>query len=775
MAPKVRRDRDEKLRQAFAFHQAGDSDRAARLYRELIDSNPDNFLALHFLGVIEAEQGRLDRARSLMARSLGMRPADIQFFVNYSTLLLKLDDYESVLQVCEQGLKIEHSNPRLLHGRAVALYRLNRFADALATLDQIVASHPRDAGSHYLRACALAQLSRHEEALGAFDQSLRIEANSADAWCGRGNVLQELRRFQESAAAYERAIALQPNHVNTWLGRGNLLVHINSHGEACSSYERALAGDPNLVAAWNSLAVSLGALQRYEAAIAALDKSVALRPANAAAWLQRGLLLDKLKRHEEAHAAWRKAGDNDPTMPGLDGLCLRANLNVCRWSDFAAEAARLTASVRGGTVFSPWSFMVVSRSMEDQLACAKQWASHHLPPFREPLWRGERYAHERIRLAYVSSDFREHPVAYLAAGLFARHDRSRFETIAISLGPDERSPTRERLRTSFDRFLDLGKANDREIAETMRRLEIDIAVDLNGFTEGSRPNVFAQKPAPVQVNYLGYAGTLGHTSWDYVIADRFVIPDDARSHYAERVVHLPDCFMVTDAGRPIAAGTPSRAEAGLPEHGFVFCGFNKTVKITPDVFDVWMRLLTAIEGSVLWLSPAHPRATENLRQEAAARGVSPERVIFAARVRSNEDHLARHRLADLFLDTLHYNAHATSADALWAGLPVLTRAGETFASRVAGSLNRSVGLSELITTSVADYEALALALARDPARLKSLRDRLARNRDVTPLFDTDRFTRHIERAFTTMWERSERGEPPSSFAVAGDDQGRLRE
>lgn len=768
MAPKAKRDRDGKLQQAFAFLEAGDSNRAAQLYRELIDSNPDNFLALHYLGIIEAEQGRLDLARLLMARSLGMRPADIQFFVNYATLLLRLGDHASVLQVCEQGLKLEQGNARLLHARAVALYRLNRFEDALATFDRIVARQPRDAGSHYLRGCALAQLARHEDALAAFDRSLRIEANSADAWCGRGNVLQELRRFGEAAAAYQRAIALQPNHVNAWLGRGNLLLLMNSHGEACAAYERVLASNPNQVAAWNGLAVSLGVLERNEEAFAALDKVVALRPADAAAWLQRGLLLDKLRRHEEAHAAWRQAGEIDPTMPGLEGLCLRANLSVCRWPDFAAEVARLTASVRGGTGFSPWSFMVVSRSMEDQLTCARQWASQQCPPSGEPLWRGERYAHDRIRLAYVSSDFRDHPVAYLTAGLFARHDRSRFETTAISLGPEEASPMRARLRSSFDRFLDLDKANDREIAETMRRLEIDIAVDLNGFTEGSRPNVFAQRPAPVQVSYLGYAGTLGHASWDYIIADRFVIPDDARSHYAERVVHLPDSFMVNDSSRPIAARTPSRAEAGLPEHGFVFCAFNKTVKISPDVFDVWMRLLGAIEGSVLWLSPAHPRAGENLRREAAARGISPERIIFAARVPSNEDHLARHRLAELFLDTLNYNAHSTAADALWAGLPVLTCAGETFASRVAGSLNHAIGLPELTTTSVADYEALALALARDPARLKAVREKLARNRDITPLFDTGRFTRHIEQAFATMWERSQRGEAPAAFAVAGD-------
>lgn len=757
-----------KLQQAFAFAQAGDNGRAAPLFRELIDRNPDNFPALHYLGLIEAEQGRLDQARPLMARSLAMRPADIQFFVNYATLLLRLGDHAAVLQACEQGLTIEADNPRLLHASAVAHYRLGRFADALARFDRIIARRPRDAGSHYLRGCALAQMARQEEALGAFDHSLRIEANSADAWCGRGNVLQELRRFRESAAAYQKAIDLQPGHLNAWLGRGNLLLLMNSHGEACAAYERVLAGNPGQVAAWNGLAVALGMLERNAEAFAALDKAIALRPANAPAWLQRGLLLDKTGRHAEAHAAWREAAAIDPAMPGLDGLCLRANLSLCRWQDFAAEVDRLTAAVRGGEGFSPWSFLLVSRSMQDQLACARQWASRQCPPAHTALWNGERYGHARIRLAYVSSDFRDHPVAHLTAGLFARHDRSRFETVAISLGPRENSRMRARLEGSFERFIDIGDADDRAIAEAMRELEIDIAVDLNGFTEGSRPNVFAQRPAPVQVSYLGYAGTLGHASWDYIIGDRFVIPDEARHHYAERVVRLPGSFMVNDRDRPVAARTPSRSEAGLPARGFVFCAFNKRTKISPDLFDVWMRLLGAVEDSVLWLSPAPPPAAENLRGEAAARGISPGRIVFAARVPSGEDHLARHRLADLFLDTLPYNAHSTAADALWAGLPVLTCAGETFAGRVAGSLNRAVGLPELVTTSVADYEALALALARDPARLQALRERLVRGRDTAALFDTAGFTRHIEQAFLTMWERSERGEPPTGFDVAGD-------
>jgi predicted O-linked N-acetylglucosamine transferase (SPINDLY family) len=427
--------------------------------------------------------------------------------------------------------------------------------------------------------------------------------------------------------------------------------------------------------------------------------------------------------------------------------------------------ADINADVEEGRAsIIPFQFLALPSTPAAQLACARALVREKFPPYPQSIWRGERYAHERIRVAYLSANLNDHPVAHLAAGMFARHDRSRFETFAISFGPDRPGEMRARLKQSFDRFIDANLMSDREIAGMLRDLEVDIAVDLNGFTDGGRPNVFALKPAPVQVNYLGYVGTQEYC--DYIIADRFVIPEETRVHYAEKVVYLPESFMVNDCDRAISERVPSRAEAGLPERGFVFSCFNNTYKLTPDVFDVWMRLLHAIDGSVLWLSRANASAQANLRREAEKRGIAGERLAFAPRVERNEDHLARLRLADLFLDTLYYNAHTTAADALWAGVPVLTCPGATFASRVAGSLLDAVGLPELITTSITEYEALALQLACDPQRLAFLRRKLAYNRRRFPLFDTDRFTRHIEAAYATMRERAERGEPPQSFAVA---------
>jgi predicted O-linked N-acetylglucosamine transferase (SPINDLY family) len=356
-------------------------------------------------------------------------------------------------------------------------------------------------------------------------------------------------------------------------------------------------------------------------------------------------------------------------------------------------------------------------------------------------------------------------VAYLTAGMFEAHDRSHFETTAVSLAPAANDEMQTRLRGAFDRFIDVGARSDKQIAELLRELEIDIAVDLNGFTENSRPNVLAQRAAPVQVSYLGYSGTMGASYIDYILADQTVIPPEHAGFYTERIASLPDTFMASDAGRRIAERTSTRYECGLPEGGFVFCCFNNPFKLAPEMFQVWMRLLAATGDSVLWLSDANATAQANLRREAEKCGVSAPRLIFAPRMPDIADHLARQRQADLFLDTLPYNAHSTASDALWAGVPVVTCSGSIFVGRVAASLLRAVGLPELVTETLPDYEALALKIAREPEFHAALKDKLARNRDVFPLFDTKRFTRNVEAAYTAMWRRSQRGEPPQNFAV----------
>jgi predicted O-linked N-acetylglucosamine transferase (SPINDLY family) len=407
-------------------------------------------------------------------------------------------------------------------------------------------------------------------------------------------------------------------------------------------------------------------------------------------------------------------------------------------------------------------FLAVSDSPRLQLRWARQLVDAYRPR-KASLWTGERYAHERIRVAYVSADFLEHPTSYLMAGLFEKHDRERFETIGISLRNDEHSPMARRVRAAFEHFVVAGDSSDEEIARQIRELEVDVAVDLMGYTALNRTEIFAHRPAPVQVNYLGFPGTMGTVDMDYIIADEFLIPSESRGDYAEQVVYLPECFQANDYQRR-KVEIPSRSSAGLPAVGFVWCALLSSYKINPPVFGVWARLLRAVPDSVLWLVGGNRAVERNLCTEAHARGVDPGRLVFAQRL-AYAEHLARLPLADLCLDTFPYNGGATTSDALRAGVPVVTCAGRSFAARMSGSLLRALRIPELIADSLEQYQEIALALARAPQRLAELRAGLAANATASPLFQTDRARRHLEAAFTQMVERSRRFEPPAILRI----------
>ncbi|HXJ01624.1 MAG TPA: hypothetical protein VNH44_10395, partial [Micropepsaceae bacterium] len=432
-------------------------------------------------------------------------------------------------------------------------------------------------------------------------------------------------------------------------------------------------------------------------------------------------------------------------------------LHVCDWRGFTEARQEISAALLSGKrAIYPFGHLAISDSPAEQLQCARLSVRDLYPASTAPLWRGERYGHTKIRIAYVSGDFYAHAIPFLIAGVFEHHDRDRFETFAVSYGPDDKSKMRARLENAFTRFLDVREESDAAIAAMLREMEIDIAVDVKGYTGGARPGILAFRPAPIQVNYLGYPGTMGADYIDYLIADRIVIPEEHRAYYSEQIVYLPDTYQSNDNRRRIAARAFDRADAGLPEDAFVFCCFNGSHKIMPDIFRAWMRILSKVSGSVLWLLEEHPAAAANLRREAQENGVAPERLFFAKRV-ALEAHLARLKLASLVLDTLPYGAHTTASDALWAGVPVLTRLGETFAGRVASSLLHAIGLPELVTHSLAQYESQACHLAQNTTLLAGIRAQLMRNRETMPLFDTARITRNLEAAYIEMWTRHQRG------------------
>ncbi len=613
-----------------------------------------------------------------------------------------------------------------------------RGADALEALDAALAIRPGDDEIILNRANVLQMLGRPAEALPGFDHVLAAKPNWPQVLNNRGSALADLGRTAEALESYGRAIALAPTFTPARNNRGGVLLEQKRFAEALADFDNALRLKPDDAVLLNNRGNALQGLLQYEDAVAAYTGAIARNPGAAETFSNRAGALQQMKRHAEALADFETAMALDPAQPHAFGGAAMAAMNLCDWDRMARFAAQMPA--RRAEV-PPWVLLGYSGDEALQLACARAAIAKRFATWPSPL-AGDDYAHDRIRLAYISSDFRHHPVAAQVARVIELHDRARFEVIGISTGPDDASPQRRRLMAAFDQFHDMRGRSAAAIAHTLRQMEVDMLVDLNGHTDGDNFNILSHRPAPVQATWLGYAGTTAAPFIDYLIADPIVAPDDAA--FSERLVRLPHGFFPADD--TLAIGTaPTRAQEGLPDDGFVFCCFNNNWKFTAPVFVLWMRLLAAVPGSVLWLKQAG-EATENLRRAAQDAGIDPARLVFAKGA-PLDVHLARHALADLFLDTLPYNAHATACDALTAGLPVLTCRGTAFAGRVAASMLTTSGLSELITETAEDYEALALVLARDPARLKALREKLAANR---ALFDTARFTRDLEDALTSL-------------------------
>jgi protein O-GlcNAc transferase len=600
------------------------------------------------------------------------------------------------------------------------------------------------------------QAKRLRGALATSDLALALMPATADT-------KRRINAHQKARAEAERGLAADPNNAGSWYSLGNALFGLGRYGEALACYDRALEIVPDSTAIWAARARAVRAGKKTDSVD--IEDERTLDPQDAGAWARRGGFLLASQRFGEAAAASDRALAIDPKHLGAIRIGIRSRASACDWHQWEEDKRRISEGVRAGQhIITPFNHRALCDSEEEHFLVARlYWKGTPQP---EPLWKGQTYRHDRIRIAYLSAELHDHPLAVQIVGVFEHHDRTRFETTAISLGPANRSAMRRRVQAGVERFIDARALNDAEIASMMRELEVDIAVDLNGHAGAGRPGILAHRPAPVQLTCLAYTGTMGAPFIDYIMADRIVIPSEQFGHYTEKVVHLPNSYQCNDSQRAVPERIPSRADAGLPETGFVFCCFNNTHKITPPIFDVWMRLLTACPGSVLWLLGDNPYAMHNLRREAAARGVAPERLVFGPRV-SMDEHLARHRLANLFLDTLPYNAHATGADALWAGLPLLTCRGRAFPGLVGASMLCAVGLPELVTSSLAEYEELALALARDPERLAAIKSKLMRNRGTEPLFDTAQFTRDLESAYATMWERQRAALPPASFAVPG--------
>jgi protein O-GlcNAc transferase len=745
------------------------NEEAIEKYQKALELRPNYIDALYNRGNSLERLGRYDDALSSYQKVLSLDANHVDALVGIARTLINQGHYPEALVAYDKALSAS-PDATIANGRGSLLRRMQRYGDALASFDKAIALKPDYAEAHRNRGAALKELGRFADALASYDQALVLRPESASTLHNRAILLQILHRPEDAIASYDRAIKIKPTYASAFNNRGNALLDLGRHIEAIDSYERAIALQPNYPIALSNKGNALRALKRLSEALMSYEAAVALDNDCAEAHYNRGIVLTDLNRDVEALACYQKAFELNPDLRFLQGARLHAKMMLCDWSHFELDASRLlTALSLGKPASQPFPLLAIPCKPEDQLQCARLYVANQYPPSPAFYHHRRERSHGRIRVGYLSGDFHDHATAFLMAGMFELHNREEFETFAISYGPKRNNEMRQRLQRSFDHFIDVSELSDQEIAGQVYRLEIDIAVDLKGFTQNTRFGALASRPARLQVAYLGFPGTLGASYIDYLVADRILVPPEHQSAYAENIVYLPDSYQVNDSSRPIPIATFSRRDVGLPEKGFVFCCFNHHYKITPDIFDVWMRLLRDVDGSVLWLLQGIGEASQfvesNLRAAAESRGVAGDRLIFAPRTTSGI-HLARHLLADLFIDTLHCNAHTTASDALWAGLPLVTCLGPTFAGRVAASLLNAVGLAELITDSLHEYEVLARKIAQDPMFLLNLKARLIHNRGICPLFNTKAFVRHMENAYRTMWDRYRHGEQPESFAVA---------
>lgn len=781
---------------ALLLQQEGKVKDAAQLYRRILAADPDHFDSHHMLGLIHASGGDLVEAARSIGHAVRLRPRDDAALSNLGNVLKAMGQLKEALLFQETALTVNRNAPGIWYNRGLVLCEMRRFQDALASFDQAIAmvggsypeaqlsragalgdlgrleeglagaeaalaAQPDWAEALKLRGILLWRMKRPDAALDSFNLALELEPRSAEILHYRALALTSMGRFADALVSFDAALALDPKDAEAWSNRGNALASLQRHDEALESFDRAAAIQPGNAGVLNNRGAVLVAQQRFAEAVAAHEEVLKTDPSNGMALYNRAVALSHLERFQEALVGFEAVLAIHPRHPYALSSAAQAALNACDWKKVAHYEERLLAAVheRRPVIF-PFTLVGYGGAPAIQRACAEIYLADQQMVCNGP-WMGPLPAVEKRRIAYVSGDFGAHPVGYRLLELARRHDRSRFELHAIVLNADDGSPARKALAEAFDHFHQVDLKSGAEIAALMRELGIGLAVDLGGYTQGARPEIFARRAAPVQVNYLGWPATSGSRCLDYIIADAVVAPRGEQDAYSEAIVHLPGSFFPAGPAPDLAA-KPLRQEVGLPDSGLVFGCFHQPWKIRQEVFEVWMRLLQEVQGSVLWLSDAPAEARQRLEQEAEKRGIAKARLIWASPT-AFEKHMARLQLADMLLDTVPYNAHSSAADALAAGVPVVTCRGDAFAGRVAASLLQAAGLSEMVAADLGAYEQIALGLARDPAALAAAKAKLAAAK--AGLFDIETYVRKLEAAYQQMWEGAESGRPPTGFAI----------
>ena len=739
-------------------------DLAIDSYKQVLKIKPDNAGAYYNTGVMQHENGEIDAAIESYQRATKIKHDYAAAYLNMGDALHEKQDLDAAICSYKQVIKIKPDDADAYYNIGTALKDKGELDIAIDSYKQAIKIKPDFAKAYYNMGIALKDKGELDAAIDSHKQAIKIKPDHAGAYYNMGNVLNEKGELDAAIDSHKQAIRIKPDHAEAYNNMGIALKDKGELDAAIYSYRQAIKIKPDYADAYNNMGNALNDKAESDAAIDSYKQALKIKPDYAEAYYNMGISLINKGEMDAAVDSYEKAIKIKPDYELAHSGKLYRQAHVCDWSGIERGREVIPKLGISAQYINPFEILPLEDAPERHRLRSEVFAKNEFKQKPLPLASRSTQKPKRLRIGYFSSDFKEHPVAYLMAKVIETHDRNFFEVYGYSIGPAKDDKMRHRLIKGFDVFDDVQDMSDQDVALLARQDQIDIAIDLTGYTQNSRSGIFAYRAAPMQINYLGYPGTMGANFIDYIIADPILIPSDSQKHYNEKIIQLPNSYMPTDNTRIFSERELTRLEMGLPEQGFVFCCFNNNYKISPTEFDVWMRLLLKVEGSVLWLRKSNKWSEGNFCKEAKSRGIDPSRLIFADRVPMDE-HLARHRLADLFLDTFAFNAHTTATEALWAGLPVVTKLGQGFAARVAGSLLSAIDLPELITETEIEYEALILDLATNPQRLAAIKQKLAANRLSKPLFNTELFTKHLEDGYQRAYGQYFDGKEPEAIYV----------
>jgi protein O-GlcNAc transferase len=732
---------DSDLKKGLDYYESGELQKAEEIYKSVLEINPTHPKALYLMGVIADHVGRTQEAISLINEAIKYDPGNPIYYNDLGNALLAQGKSQEAISCYQKALELKPGLAGAYNNMGSAFQDQHQFDEAISCYQRAIELNPAYPEAYKNMGNAFQRQGRTADAIYCYRKALELKPDYAEAYANMGSAFQDQGDSREAMSCYRKALELKPDYAEAHCSMGNVFQYLRNLDEAVSCYQKAIDLEPDFAEAYYNMGMAFQDMSQLDEAIACYEKAIKIKPDFPQAY---GQLFHQLQRT----CAWQ----------ALEGLSARLD-------QLTGEAPAL------GTRPPETPFISLTRHADPSrnFEIATSWSSEIARAVNasqiELSFEHPRSSETKIVVGYLSSDFRNHPVAHLMLSLFRLHDRNTFKVFCYSYGMDDGSDCRKRIQQDCDKFIDLRNLSYAEAAQRIYKDHVHILVDLNGHTGGNRLEISAFRPAPVQASYLGFPGTTGADFFDYIITDSIVTPEADAIHYREKFVYMPHCYMINDNRQRLSSQNLKKPDVGLPKESFVFCTFHNTYKIEPGMFDVWMKILRQVPTSVLWFRQVSKSAEKNLRQEARERGVTPERLIFSRKIPLKEEHLARLSLADLALDTRVYNGHATTSDALWAGVPVITLQGRHFASRASSSILMAIGLSELITHSLGEYERLAIRLARNPNELRMIRETLARNRLTEPLFDTQRFVGNLEAAYKEMWEIYLAGQRPRQIEV----------